>query len=74
MNTLLFLLFNCAVAFVAYWSYQNDKRSDGTTAGLLAMRNPPERPAGEAEPAARTRRRPVALLTPSMSFRRTRRK
>lgn len=74
MSTLLFLLFNCAVAFVAYWSYQNDKILDGTTIGWLAMRNPSERRASEAEPVARTKRKHVALLKPSMSFRTTRRK
>jgi hypothetical protein len=74
LSTLLFLLFNCAVAFVAYWSYRNDKLADGTTVGLLAMRNPTERQASDAEPAVQKKRKPVALLKPSMSFRGTRRK
>jgi hypothetical protein len=76
MSTLLFLLFNCAIAFVAYWSHQNDKMADGTTIGLLAMRNPIERQANAKAPAPKKKKtlKPAGLLTPSMSFRSTRRK
>lgn len=68
MSTLLFLLFNCAVAFVAYWSWRNDQTTDGTTTGLLALRDPIDRQALNATPVAKQKMR-VALLNPSMSFR-----
>jgi hypothetical protein len=67
MSTLLFLLFNCAVAFVAYWSRQNDQTADGKTTGLLAMRNPTDRQA--FVPVAKPKAKRIAFLNPSMSFR-----
>jgi hypothetical protein len=67
MSTLLFLVFNCAVAFVAYWSKQNDRIADGKTTGLLAMRAPID---GRAIAAvAKPKGKRVAFLNPSMSFR-----
>jgi hypothetical protein len=69
MSTLIFLLFNCAIAFVAYWSKQNDPLAEGTTIGLLAMRNPTVRQALTAAPTTKAKATRVALHKPSMSFR-----
>lgn len=74
MSTLLFLLFNCAVVFVAYWSMQNDQTADGKTVGLLAMLNPSGRQAPAAEPKTTEKTKRTGLITPSMSFRAKRRK